>query len=73
MNVKKVNAKQLKKGMIVAAQGSFEPTNHFDVRCFKNFILILYSEDVCNTYFKVLIWRERYHSDKIFRFLVYPV
>jgi len=30
MNVKKVNAKQLKKGMIVAAQGSFKPTNHFD-------------------------------------------
>ena len=52
MNVKKVNAKQLKKGMIVAAQGSFEPTNHFDVRCFKTFILILYSKsnDVCNTY-----------------------
>ena len=30
MNVKKVSAKEIKKGMIVAAQGSFKPTNQFD-------------------------------------------
>ena len=32
MNIKQIKAKQLKKGMIVSAQGSFDPTNHFDVR-----------------------------------------
>lgn len=33
MNIKGVKAGQLEKGMIVAAPGSFSPTNHFDV-CF---------------------------------------
>lgn len=30
LNIKQIKAKQLKKGMIVSAQGSFDPTNHFD-------------------------------------------
>merc|ERR1712086_662078 len=30
MNIKQIKAKQLKKGMIVSAQGTFDPTNHFD-------------------------------------------
>ena len=42
MNVKKVSSKQIKKGMIVAAQGSFKPTNQFDVRNYI-FISIMYS------------------------------
>jgi selenocysteine-specific translation elongation factor len=31
LNIKQIKMKQLKKGMILAKQGSFQPTNHFEV------------------------------------------
>lgn len=42
LNLKKVKAAELQKGMIVITPGSMEMTNHFEVRiCFKVILALL--------------------------------